>query len=1444
MAKKYLLGLDLGTDSVGWCVTDENDKIIRKGKKSLWGSRLFEEAKPAADRRANRTARRRLARRKQRLDLLQLLFKEEIDKVDSSFFLRLNESAYHQEDKSEAIKSFDNLLFVDKDYTDKDYYKEYPTIYHLRKSLLESNDKVDIRLIYLAMAHMVKYRGNFLNEGQTIRAFDPSEGKALFEELNKELLDMELPQLPLQDNFVEALKIKVVAARGIGAKKDALIELFGCSDPYFKNVVFSLIAGGKVATKKIYVNAIDEDTDIDPTDIQLSSASFEESYAKLTELFSSAPETEMIATSKKIYDFLLLGKLLGDSKTISEAMVKRYENHKRDLFALKKYIKENKGKEVYNDVFRKYDEKTNNYVRYVGLTNTDSSKIRCEHCSRDEFYAYIKTILGIDKFKKAEDITDEFLKDVFLKIDDKSYLERQNSSDNGVYPYQLNKQEMDIILTKQAEYYPFLKFVDKDGISTKEKIEKILEFKIPYYVGPLLAKKGDDPRGNFSWIVRNDDKEKIYPWNFDKLVDKDKSAEQFIQRMLNKCTYLPDHYCLPKNSLLFQEYEVLSLLNKTFINGAPLSPETKQELIDNVFKKNAKVSTKTIQKYYKGTTGEDVLVQTSGGKELSEINVSLSSYYFFSKVLGKEYVDSHTNQIEDIIRDLTIFEDSSIVAERLKKQYGISDKQVINAIKNKRMTGWGRLSRELLEMETSYETSDGELTKKSLISLMRETNLNLMELIHDKKYGFEKKIEEASNRFNDTFNTPEEKHAAIIDFVDSCYVSPGMKRPLIQAMAIIEDVEKILQAPIDEYYVECTRTNKAEKAKKNSRKEMLETYYKEAKKIAKTEIEKEIIKRAGEELESIDLGKFRSDKYFLYFLQMGRDMYSLEPIDLTDLGKYDIDHIVPRSLTKDDSISNRVLVYSSDNRNKSATYPLSDANFKCGREKANAFYRFLKSANLISEKKYAALTRTTPLTQEELTSFVNRQLVYTNQAVKALISLIERFQKNQKGEFPKVIYSKAENVSDFRQKYGIIKSRDANDFHHAHDAYLNICVGRAISTYYNRYVQYALYGKKGDENAKAFLAAINSRKASLNLDNVFEEYFDENGVCNRKQLLDTDGNIVWDYSTSVSTIKKNIYSRYDIMVTTMQYIKGGALTKATILPKAGGLVPLKMNGPLSDTTKYGGKTQTTYGFYALVERTSGKKTYPFLASLPNMYCRPDDVLSIRNYLEKNGITINSVILPCLRINTILKSGSSKVIISGVNTELSSFCLKNLSPVFYNADEIVTIKKIRKLIDFLAKQKAPFDLKEKSKEKSLNKIAEVIGQFMVLKEDYLVISPASSNKNEPVYLTNTELNNLYQKIIGCNQKHLNLAKGVLGVLNYLKQNDTFAKFGELPIYLKAYQLMQIVQYLNSAIQRVDLSLLGGGSRAGVLQISANLHSGCSIIVESPTGYFTKTIWKGC
>ena len=43
----YYLGLDMGTDSVGWAVTDMDYRIPKFKGNAMWGVRLFDESNTA-----------------------------------------------------------------------------------------------------------------------------------------------------------------------------------------------------------------------------------------------------------------------------------------------------------------------------------------------------------------------------------------------------------------------------------------------------------------------------------------------------------------------------------------------------------------------------------------------------------------------------------------------------------------------------------------------------------------------------------------------------------------------------------------------------------------------------------------------------------------------------------------------------------------------------------------------------------------------------------------------------------------------------------------------------------------------------------------------------------------------------------------------------------------------------------------------------------------------------------------------------------------------------------------------------------------------------------------------------------------------------------------------------------------------------------------------------
>ena len=133
---EYYIGLDIGTNSCGYAVTDTNYNIVRVKGKRLWGVRLFDTATTSDERRAFRSSRRRLDRKKLKIQWLNEIFEDEISKIDPTMLSKLKYSSLWEEDKNKMdnrLKSKDSLFF-DKGYTDKDYYNEYPTIFHLSLS--------------------------------------------------------------------------------------------------------------------------------------------------------------------------------------------------------------------------------------------------------------------------------------------------------------------------------------------------------------------------------------------------------------------------------------------------------------------------------------------------------------------------------------------------------------------------------------------------------------------------------------------------------------------------------------------------------------------------------------------------------------------------------------------------------------------------------------------------------------------------------------------------------------------------------------------------------------------------------------------------------------------------------------------------------------------------------------------------------------------------------------------------------------------------------------------------------------------------------------------------------------------------------------------------------------------------------------------------------------
>lgn len=1403
--EKVLLGLDLGTDSVGWCATDENGKIIKVQGKSLWGYRGFEEACDASERRMNRCNRRRLNRRKERLNLLRYIFKDEINKVDNSFFYRLDNSFYHNEDRTSP---FDYTLFNDSHYNDSKYYKDYPTIYHLRKELLESNEKADIRKIYLAMHHMIKYRGNFLSSQENFSVSHKDELKIYFDSLNTYVG----LNINFDDSVFEELKEINKSKLTLTQTKEKYNDILNSSnDKKIKNVIIPLMVGSSIKLDKLEIEEVE-----DLKEIKVTDESFEEHLNKIINQYPDKNDViETLKACKGIYDFFLLSRLLGENvngepnKYISVAMVNRYNRHHDQLEKLKKYVKEFLP-EKYDEIFRKLENKLNNYARYIGSTNYLNQKKRESHCTKDEFYCFLKKELGIEKNNDGN----SYLSEVSLEISNGTFLERQNGTENGIFPYQLNKIEMNVILEKQSKYYPFLLEKD-DEYSNLDKIISLLEFKIPYYVGPLISPKIDEDgkcseRSKFSWIVRTE--EKIYPWNFNKVVNLPETAENFIVRMLTNCTYLTSCYCMPKASILYSYYNVLVHLNKINVNGCPINKETKINVINNLYKKNKKVTKKMLEEYFKTIFNlENVVITTSNDKENKNYDFNMGSYCDFCNVFGSEFVDNNLNLIEDIIKDITIFEDKKILTKRLKDKYNL-DNDYIKKIKAFNYSNYSNISKELLKDIIYFETDDnGEvLNQKNILDVIEEDNVTLQEVIYNEKYCFDRLIREYNIK-----NNPELKKQTIEEYVSELsYISPGMKRPLIQAYKIIEEVEKILNHRIDEYYVECTRTNndKNKGKESKSRKEIIQAFYVD---LLKNKSIIESDKNRFEELkvlaDSLEPSKFQGDKIYLYFTQLGRCMYSGEIInfeDLMDDSKYDVDHIYPQSLIKDDSImNNKVLVKQDLNRRKSNIYPIpSEILYNGNRNKANKFYLFLKNNKFITEEKFNRLTKK-ELSNSEYDNFVNRQLVYTNQAVKCLIEAIKTL-KSTDSFVPKVVYSKSENVSEFRHKYNLLKSRNINNFHHAHDAYLNIIVGRAID-YHFSYYQKFYHG--GD-----YIKQMCDNNIPVNVLKIF----DQNKENNKRDLINKDNNLIWSYSNSLKEINHNIYERFDIFSTERTYVKNTILKSVTIYPAGKANIPVN-NGKLSDYSKYGGLQNVSYGLYLLVKY---KNKYRIVA-IPTMY--KDNQKGKNNYLSNLLKTDNyEIVIPELKVNTVIEVGKKKFVFTGKNSETAYYICNKVERIF-SKKEIIIIKKIEKVCDKNSKN----NIINENGMRYENNGESLLIYYSRSKEDM-----DNNIKFKSNILTNEEMMYVYDKMIERLKKDCFSYTATISLLKII--TDKRNQFLELSIIDKCLLFMELLNFLKcNSNTRPNLSLLGGSNKSQGTSYSTTL-SDCKIVFESITGFYRK------
>lgn len=1133
---KYYIGVDIGTNSVGWAVIDENGNLLKKGKHHLWGSRLFDQAQTAQNRRNYRSSRRRYNKRRQRIGLLRLIMSDMVLEVDPSFFIRLEKTTFlDKEDKKAILKDNYKMnynLFCDEDYNDKKYFKDYPTIYHLRKKLCESDEKADPRLIYLALHHIVKYRGNFLYEGQELH-LEPSNKeedlKILFNMLSKN----NDTTYDISDEQIQFILKTVVENISKTAKVDECMShlKLNSEDKKIVKEFMRGLVGNKFNVSKLYMH---EDLQFDDEDLKLqfSDKSYEEKIMEYENVLEE--KMEFIDLMQQFYSWIELSKIVGsDSQhaSISGAMVNIYERHREDLKTLKEVMLKI-GKKEYDEMFKPTSKNVVNYYNYV-------NPVACSGDKTDGFYKYVK---------KAIEKSDDSRKDEILqKIANETYMLKQTSKNNAYIPYQMQKDELIKILDHQEKYYPVLK-------ENRDKIISILEFRIPYYYGPLDGNK------QFGWLIKKKGKEneRILPWNHQEIVDVQETAAQFIKKLTNYCTYLPIEKVMPQKSLTCSMYEVLSEVNKIRIDGKLLSIDTKNRLIEDLFFKRKTVKEKDLINWLKQnqlTVGE-----ITGYQKEKAFSSSLAPWIDFKEIFD-EINDSNYDLIEKIIEDMTIFNEGSILKERLKKAYNLDQNKVKKIMKLK-YSGWSRLSKKLIN---GIRADNKFGSSVSILEVMKESHMALMEIINDQDLGF-KQIIEKENFKNETGSFEYED-------IENLAGSPALKRGIWQTLQVIEEIKNYMGHEPKNIYIEFAREEQ-EKVRTTTRVKKLKSIYNDIKNQLDVH-GKEVYSNLNKQDEKSSIEK----RLYLYYTQLGKCMYSGESLDIDKLSDYEIDHIFPRTLTSDDSLDNLVLVKKKENQRKldDLVLPLEIRN------KMEVFWKKLYDNGLITQTKYYRLMRD-EFRRDQIDKFINRQLVETRQIIKHVANIIENHYEDTK------VFTVRANLShEFREKYGIYKNRNVNDFHHAHDAYIACIIGRYIQIRFPGLEAKYVYGQYM-QNVKKTKNNIDKENHGFIINSMKYECIDE----------DT-GEVIWNPERILDYIK--CFNYRDVYITKKLDTNNRELFNVTILPndknseKGKTKATIPVNKLRSNVRKYGGFSGLQSDIVA-IEGKKGKKIDRRLINLP------------------------------------------------------------------------------------------------------------------------------------------------------------------------------------------------------------------------------------------------------
>ena len=535
---------------------------------------------------------------------------------------------------------------------------------------------------------------------------------------------------------------------------------------------------------------------------------------------------------------------------------------------------------------------------------------------------------------------------------------------------------------------------------TDEFIDKFLEIltsKRKYYIGP-----GNEQSRTDYGVYRTDRP----------------TLKNLFDILIGKCSFYPDEYRASKASFTAQEYNFLNDLNNLTLPTETQKLSTEQK--------------KTLVEYAKTTTalGPDKLL-----KEIARVVGCKKEGIRGFRLDNKDKPDMHTFEVYRTMAKLESIDIKSLSREKLD---GLAHILTLNteregieeAIEEK--FGNGFTSEQIDEL-IKFRKEKSQLFGKGWHSFSLKLMLELIPELYDTS---EEQMTILTRLGKTAVHKKETKRTKYIDensITDEIY-NPVVAKSVRQTIKIINAAVKEW-GEFDKIVIEMPR----DKNEDDKKKRIADGQKANAKEKLDAEKHAASLYNGKDKLPSdVFHGHNQlATKIRLWYQQRERCLYTGKPIDIHNLihnqHMYEIDHILPLSLSFDDSLSNKVLVLATANQEKGQKTPFQALDSMASAWSYREFKSYVLGCKGLTKKKREYL-----LTEEDINKievrkrFIERNLVDTRFASRVVLNSLQESLKAM-GKETKVSVVRGQFTSQLRRKWNIEKSRETYH-HHAVDA--------------------------------------------------------------------------------------------------------------------------------------------------------------------------------------------------------------------------------------------------------------------------------------------------------------------------------------------------------------------------------------------------------------------------